>query len=86
MINFNNQNNRINNDLTKVFDRKWQANYKTSENISKNMEAFNKKMFNIKDKDEIRKEMRDANTVNSKVDRLNKKMEGLQNNNRSKFW
>lgn len=86
MNEFNNQNNRINNDLGKVFDRKWQANYKTSEKISNNMEAFNKKMFNIKDKDEIRKEMRDANTVNSKVDRLNKKMEGLQTNNRSKFW
>ena len=50
------------------------------------MKAFNKKMFNIKDKDEIRKEMREANTVNSQVDRLNKKMEGLQNNNRTKFW
>ena len=86
MNEFNNLNNRIDRDLTKVFDRKWQANYKTSEKISNNMKEFNKKMFNIKDKDEIRKEMREANTVNSQVDRLNKKMDGLKNNNRTKFW
>ena len=75
-----------NKDLTEVFNQKWNANYRTSEKISNNMKEFNKKMFNIKDKEEIRKEMREANTVNSQVDRLNKKMEGLQNNNRTKFW
>ncbi len=75
-----------NKDLTEVFNQKWNANYRTSEKISNNMKEFNKKMFNIKDKEEIRKEMREANTVNSQVDRLNKKMEGLNNSNRSKFW
>ncbi len=89
MDNFNRNNlnsfNR-NRDVDQVFNDKWNANYKTSENISNKIKDFNKKMFNIKDQEEIRKEMREANTVEAKVDNLNKKMEGLNNNNRSKFW
>ena len=75
-----------NKDLTEVFNEKWNANYKTSENIINKKKEFDRKMFNIKEKEEIRKEMREFNHPNSQVDRLNKKIELLNNINRSKFW
>ena len=81
MNNFNNRNN----DISKVFDQRWQANKIDYKKIKEHQKDFNLKMYGIKDKEEIRKEMREANSVNAKVERLNQKMSSLNNYNRNNF-
>lgn len=73
-----------NKDVTQVFDERWRANYGKNEKISQTKEDFNKRMFGIRDKEEIRKEMREYNSVESQVERLNQKMNSsasMRNNN-----
>lgn len=71
-----------NNDLTEVFDQKWNANHGNNEIVQQKKKDFNFKMFGIKDKADARKEMREANSVNSKVNNLNQRMNTMKNMNR----
>ena len=64
-------------DLEEVFNQRWKANNfhqnGVKQNIEKNKEFFNK-MYNIKSKEDKKKEMLEANSVNGRVARLEEKM------------
>ena len=73
-----------NKDLTQVFDERWKAN-QNNKDFAQARKDFNFKMYGIRDKEEVRKEMREFNSVASQVDRLNQRMSSLNNmNNNSK--
>ena len=72
-------------DLNKVFDERWHANRVDNDKIRQARKDFNFKMYGIRDKEDVRKELRESNTVNAKVERLNQKMEGIKNLNRNNF-
>ena len=72
-------------DLNKVFDERWRANKVDNDKIRQARKEFNLKMYGIRDKEDVRKELRQANTVEAKVERLNQKMDGLKNLNRNNF-
>lgn len=80
----NNLNNR-NKDLSQVFDQRWKASNINDKKIKEERKQFNFKMFGIRDKEDVRKELRQANTVDAKVARLNQKMAGLSKLNRNNF-
>lgn len=80
--NINNGSNFTRNkDLTQVFDAKWKANYGNNEKIEQAKKDFNFKMFGIRDKEDVRKEMREFNSVSSQVDRLNQRMSSMPKGN-----
>lgn len=86
--NLNGRNNINNNiikdrteDLTKIFDRKYHANHDVNGVIQQKKKDFNEKFFGIRDKDEIRREMREANSVNGQVKNLEERMSGMNHNN-----
>lgn len=81
MNNFNNRNK----DLSQVFDQRWKANKSINKKLKESKKKFNFKMYGIKDKEDIKKELHDANTVEAKVERLNQKMAGLKKLNRNNF-
>ena len=81
MNSFNNRNK----DLSQVFDQRWKASNINDKKINEERKQFNFKMFGIRDKEDIRKELRQANTVDAKVERLNQKMAGLSKLNRNNF-
>ena len=81
MNNFNNRNR----DLSQVFDQRWKASNINDKKIKEERKQFNFKMFGIRDKEDVRKELRQANTVDAKVERLNQKMAGLSKLNRNNF-
>ena len=90
-MNFRNNinNNRLNNnvmkdrseDLTKIFDRKYHANHDVNGSVQQRKKEFNEKFFGIRDKEEIRKEMREANSVEGQVNNLKERMSGMNHNN-----
>lgn len=88
-----NMNFQRNNDLTNVFNQRWNANHGNNEKVQQAKKDFNYKMFGIRDKEDIRREMREANSVSSKVNNLNQKMDavkamnniGKMNNMRNNF-
>lgn len=65
-------------DLEKVFNQNWQANnYKKNgikNAIDNNKKQFNR-MFNIKDKEEQRKEILESHSVDGQVKRLQENMQ-----------
>lgn len=71
-----------NNDLTEVFDQKWNANHGNNEMVQQKKKDFNFKMFGIRDKDDVRREKREANSVNGRVNNLNQRMSSMRNMNR----
>ena len=73
-----NMNFQRNNDLTNVFDQRWNANHGNNEKVQQAKKDFNYKMFGIRDKEDIRREMREANSVSSKVNNLNQKMDAAK--------
>lgn len=75
MMNF-----KRNNDLSEVFEQKYRANHGNNEIISQKKKDFDLKMFGIRDKEDIRKEMREANSVQSQVNNLNQRMNALNPN------
>lgn len=97
MNNFNT--NNINNgsnftrtkDLTQIFNDKWKANYGNNEKVQQAKKDFNFRMFGIRDKEDVRKEMREFNSVSGQVERLNQKMNSIPrandrfNNKRGNF-
>ena len=72
-------------DLSEIFDKRWKVNNKNKKKINESKKEFRLKMYKIKDKEDIKKEIREANSVSAKVERLNKKIEGLRNLNRNNF-
>lgn len=68
-------------DLTKIFDRKYHANHDVNEQVQQKKKDFNFKMFGIRDKEDVRKELREANSVEGQVKNLQEKMSGMNNNN-----
>ena len=75
MMNF-----KRNNDLSEVFDQKYKANHGNNEIVNQNKKNFDLKMFGIRDKEDIRKELRKANSVQSQVNNLNQRMNALNPN------
>ena len=81
-------NNRIQN-IDTIFDKTWKANnYNTNgmkEKVEHKKDFFNK-LYNIKPKEERKKEILHANSVEGKVESLNQSMQSLnmyrQNNNK----
>lgn len=71
--NHNNFNSRVQ-DLTQVFDNKWQANHGNNEKIQKEKDDFNWKMYGIKSEKERKKEAREKNTVDYKVEKLSEQV------------
>lgn len=69
-----------NNDLENVFEQRYRANHGNNEIVQEKKKDFNRKMFNIRDKDDIRKEIRDANSVSGKVNSLNERMNAMNPN------
>ncbi len=79
----NNRYNRLD-DLEKVFDNRWKANNNNYNGVKERVEANNEhfnKMFNIKSKEERKKEIRYANSVEGQVERLNNNMKLFNNRN-----
>ena len=74
-----------NNDLTEVFDQRWQANHGNNEKIQQVKADFNFKMFGIKDKNVIKKGMREANSVRGQVNSLNQRVNAMKQFNRNNF-
>lgn len=82
---------RRNPDLETVFDQRWKANNYNQNGMKQKIEQRNNhfnNMFKIKPKDEHRKEILEANSVNGQVSRLEEKMKAagaFVNNNNNKF-
>ena len=66
-------------DLTKIFDRKYHANHDVNGQVQQRKKEFNEKFFGIRDKDEIKKELRDANSVDGQVNNLKQRIDGMNN-------
>lgn len=72
------ENNKRLQDLTQVFDSRWNADKGRKEFLDERKEHM-KRMFNIQDKQDYRKEILRANSVNGRIENLNDKM-GAANN------
>ena len=67
-------------DLTRIFDKRWKVNKETSRRISEHNKELNEKLFGIKEpKNNI------PNYNENRLQRLNEQMENLRNTNRNKF-
>lgn len=74
--------NRRVQDTTQVFDRRWNANINKANNaVNERKEHFNR-MFNIRDKEDQRKEIRYQNSVEGQVKNLNERMNAINQGNR----
>ena len=74
--------NRRIQDTTEVFDRRWNANINKANNaVNERKEHFNR-MFNIKDIEDQRKEIRYQNSVEGQVKNLNERMNAMNQGNR----
>lgn len=73
-MNLGNSSFRKNNDLGEVFDQRYKANHGNNERVQKEIHDFNKRMFNIHDRDDYRKEMLKSNSVSGQVNALNERM------------
>ena len=74
-----------NNDLTEVFDQRWRANHGNNERVQQAKADFNFKMFGIKDKNMIKKDMREANSVRGQDNSLNQRVNAMKQFNRNNF-
>ena len=71
-------------DVSQVFDRNWQVNRNNIERqqfLDSRKEHF-KKMYNIQDKADMRREILNANSVNGQVQNLNERMQNMNNGQR----
>ncbi len=73
-------------DLETVFNNRWKANnYNTNgvkEQINQNKEHFNR-MYNIKSKEDQKREILRQNSVNGRLERLQQDMDAMFSNNRN---
>ena len=83
--NLNNMNRNVmkdrTEDLTKIFDRKYHANHDVNGEVQQRKKDFNEKFFGIKDREDVRRELREANSVEGQVDDLKQRMSGMDTNN-----
>lgn len=71
-------------DISQVFDRNWQVNKNNVERqqfLDQRKEHF-KKMYNINEKADMRREILRANSVNGQVQNLNERMQNMNNGQR----
>lgn len=71
-------------DASQVFDSQWKVNHNYKERqefLNQRQEHFNK-MYNIKDKQDMRKEILNANSVNGRVESLNQNMRAASESQR----
>ena len=74
--------NRRVQDITQIFDRRYNANKnKANQAVQSRKEHFNR-MFNINDKEDHRKEFRYQNSVEGQVKNLNDRMNAMNQGNR----
>ena len=70
-------------DIEQVFNQRWQANnYRLNgikDKIQNEKDAFNR-INNIKPKEEIRKEVLEANSINGRLKRLNESIAAAKGN------
>ena len=74
--------NRRVQDVNQVFDRNWNVNrnnQQRQEFLDGRKEHF-KKMYNIKDREDRRQEILNANSVSGQVQNLNERMQAMNNN------
>ena len=75
-------------DLENIAKKRLDAQYGANKNVQE-MKAhdteFNKRMFGLRDKDDYRKELREANTPQAKVDNLRQKMNNANTFNKNNF-
>ena len=81
-MNFKESKFNRNNDLEEVFNQRYKANYGNNELVQEKKKDFNFKMFGIRDKGDVKREMREANSDNGRVNNLNQKMNAMNNINR----
>ena len=81
-MNFKESKFNRNNDLEEVFNQRYKANYGNNELVQEKKKDFNFKMFGIRDKGDVKREMREANSVNGRVNNLNQKMNAMNNMNK----
>ena len=69
-------------DIEKVFNQSWKANNYSqngiTDKIKSQQDSFNR-MYNIKPKEDRKKEILAANSVQGKIEQLNKNMNTLKN-------
>ena len=72
-----------NKDIEKIFNQTWKANnYNLNgvkDRIQTQKDSFNR-MYNIKSKDEIRKDILHVNSVEGRIENLNKSIQGISKN------
>lgn len=76
------------NDLQEIFDAKWQANHEANNNVRREkdkQEDFDRRMFGIRNKEELRREMRQAHSVENQVNNLKQRMNNANTFNRNNF-
>ena len=76
-------NNRVQ-DIDKVFDRNWQVNKNNTQRkefLDGRRQHFNR-MFNIRDKKDVKDEILKTNSINGQVDNLNQRMSAMTNGQR----
>lgn len=76
--------NKRRQDVTEVFDRRWQVNNNYQEKkqfLDDRKQHFNK-LYNIKDKDERKQEILWANSVDGRIESLNQRMNAVNSNER----
>lgn len=72
-------------DLTKVFDKRYKVNNNVNVQVQQKKKDFNFKMFGIRDKEDVRRELREANSVDGRVNRLKERMNSMNNNKTGGF-
>ena len=73
--------NRRLQDPTQVFDRRYNARNNATKEVEARKEHFNR-MFNIRDKEDQRKEIRYQNSVDGQVKNLNERINTMNQGNR----
>ena len=76
--------NKRTRDVSQVFDSNWKANhnYQKVKNFHEDRRQHFNKMFGIQDKDERKKEILEAHSVNGQVKRLEENMRAADAGNR----
>lgn len=69
-------------DVSQVFDSQWNVNhnYQEVKNFHDNRKAHFNRMYNIKDKNFRRQEILKANSVNGKIENLNRRINAVSSN------
>lgn len=74
--------NRKVNDISEIFDKQWEVNhnYQEKKEFLDNRKNHFNRMNNIVDKEDRKKEILEANSVNGRVNRLEQNMKAARGN------